>query len=1223
MKFDEEKKRVTTYFLPVTSTFQDLFPASLSNKDEALAIAKKQWKRLKKNGHVELFEEAIQKSVDNKVFVDLPLEEMDAYDKAGNPSNFCAVFGVPKSQTDNSKTSYRLVCHASLNRRTNLHGKIVKLSLNAVLPKSAPVMNSLVNIMLRWISKPCSLIFDQKRAYHSVTTDETTKEGLITRNLRRLIWFENAKEAKHESDLKPRIMVISPINFGEAPAAMILDIFRSRIVQNLKNKGHERWGLELEQGSFVDDSACSLESIEDAIKFYKEAKKEFENYGAELHQPVISDKDGRYDEDGKRMEVSDETVLEEKLFGLYYNGYDDTIRIPIQRTIFKKKGDLSRGPDIHPEDVDQLRVTMRILASYLMQIFDVMGWLTCLLIRGKICLAEVQRVFSPAEKENWDKELPLHLLTEAREFIKTMLMSPDPILKRTPPSGTLEQIHLFVDGGKNCFGAICYGVWVSGDKKGSKLLFARAKVATLTIPRMELSAFNLGVQIAVNITKVVTTIKKCYIYGDSESTQLMIQDEYKPRDVFCSNRVSNIHANIQEMREADIEVKTLLVRSEDNLADPVSKWCESSNALVHSSLWWEGPDYLKKDEQYLPVVKINRQEKNTDEKVCKEPEQRSCEHPTWSFKAEEDVGDDNYDTETTAATSTTTAAISTTTAVDVASTDADNLKTTSDAAAFPLFTTIDDENDDKDEEEDPENVKNDSTFFVAKQVRNTHIFSTLLTRMSNVNKICRVVARIHQVVKQKSFRIKPPTENEEISAFKMIVKMEQDCNNLNVPKNLSVFKEDGLLLSSQRYDENVHVDLFGVRALPVLPVSTLLSERVLERAHKGVNRVCRGNKHALLEVRTGKYKLLIYGGAEGYLNKIRNSCARCLQRAGKPYQPQISADRFKNNTLKPFQSISIDICGPTLCQEKGKETRSRKIHHKRYILGITDNSGYGCCNFVILKDASADALVVGLMTHVHEVGQQFKRVFSDRGGNILCIGRRDDERAKGKKNEEDGEEKIEVSIEAFEKSFPGVKWESSTSYTPWADGLQERNFGMMKRFIRDVLGIKKLSPLPIFTFENLQLILKMCKDHLNRRPLTWLKDREIPLCPASFLSPQNGDNGNDQQTWFEPEQLMKNYEALEGYRERMMQFFKEEKQLGRFSSEKWPNAKKIPNIGDICLHIWKKSKCSSGISEYGRVIKVSSDGRKITLIVNRKGSKQEVEVSSRNAICILKSKDYE
>ena len=56
------------------------------------------------------------------------------------------------------------------------------------------------------------------------------------------------------------------------------------------------------------------------------------------------------------------------------------------------------------------------------------------------------------------------------------------------------------------------------------------------------------------------------------------------------------------------------------------------------------------------------------------------------------------------------------------------------------------------------------------------------------------------------------------------------------------------------------------------------------------------------------------------------------------------------------------------------------------------------------------------------------------------------------------------------------------------------------------------------------------------------------------------DNGNDQQTWFEPEQLMKNYEALEGYRERMMQFFREEKQLGRFSSEKWPNAKKIPIV---------------------------------------------------------------
>ena len=115
---------------------------------------------------------------------------------------------------------------------------------------------------------------------------------------------------------------------------------------------------------------------------------------------------------------------------------------------------------------------------------------------------------------------------------------------------------------------------------------------------------------------MLTTVKKCYIYGDSESTQLMIEDEYKPRDVFCSNRVSNIHANIEEMRESNIEVKILLVRSEDNLADPVSKWCESSRKLVESPLWWKGPEYLTLNEETWPVVKINRQSKKITCALC-------------------------------------------------------------------------------------------------------------------------------------------------------------------------------------------------------------------------------------------------------------------------------------------------------------------------------------------------------------------------------------------------------------------------------------------------------------------------------------------------------------------------------------------------------------------------------------------------------------------------------
>ena len=41
-------------------------------------------------------------------------------------------------------------------------------------------------------------------------------------------------------------------------------------------------------------------------------------------------------------------------------------------------------------------------------------------------------------------------------------------------------------------------------------------------------------------------------------------------------------------------------RSESNLADPISKWCETSKDLVNSQLWWEGPEFLKKDAKEWP-----------------------------------------------------------------------------------------------------------------------------------------------------------------------------------------------------------------------------------------------------------------------------------------------------------------------------------------------------------------------------------------------------------------------------------------------------------------------------------------------------------------------------------------------------------------------------------------------------------------------------------------------
>ena len=62
--------------------------------------------------------------------------------------------------------------------------------------------------------------------------------------------------------------------------------------------------------------------------------------------------------------------------------------------------------DLKPAEVSELKVTMRMLTSFQMSLFDNCGFLSILTVRGKQLLSRVQALLSPAEAGNWDKVLP-------------------------------------------------------------------------------------------------------------------------------------------------------------------------------------------------------------------------------------------------------------------------------------------------------------------------------------------------------------------------------------------------------------------------------------------------------------------------------------------------------------------------------------------------------------------------------------------------------------------------------------------------------------------------------------------------------------------------------------------------------------------------------------------------------------------------------------------------
>merc|ERR1712012_437658 len=91
----------------------------------------------------------------------------------------------------------------------------------------------------------------------------------------------------------------------------------------------------------------------------------------------------------------------------------------------------------------------------------------------------------------------------------------------------------------------------------------------------------------------------------------------------------------------------------------------------------------------------------------------------------------------------------------------------------------------------------------------SHVFSQTLVRCSSVTKVTRVIARIRNCFKKRSFKSlkDSPTKEQTREAFSTLVALEQ----------VNMEPQKSLMVTSQRWTKGDHTDLFGVPFLPILP----------------------------------------------------------------------------------------------------------------------------------------------------------------------------------------------------------------------------------------------------------------------------------------------------------------------------------------------------------------------------------------------------------------------
>lgn len=160
------------------------------------------------------------------------------------------------------------------------------------------------------------------------------------------------------------------------------------------------------------------------------------------------------------------------------------------------------------------------------------------------------------------------------------------------------QIHGFCDASEKAYAvALHLRVQHSSGSWSSHLLCAKSKVAPVkqvALPRLELCGAVLLSKLAKNVLPHLS-IPDCelVLWTDSSIVLAWLDKHPYTWKTFIGNRVSKIQNNLPRS-------KWLHIRSADNPADLATRGVSPKN-LQTSSLWWNGPQWLRQPQSLWPI----------------------------------------------------------------------------------------------------------------------------------------------------------------------------------------------------------------------------------------------------------------------------------------------------------------------------------------------------------------------------------------------------------------------------------------------------------------------------------------------------------------------------------------------------------------------------------------------------------------------------------------------
>ncbi|XP_031755219.1 uncharacterized protein LOC116409808 [Xenopus tropicalis] len=438
------------------------------------------------------------------------------------------------------------------------------VSLNDILLKGPDLNNNLLGVLLRFRKDTIAFMADIQQMFHCFLVRPED------RNYLRFFWHKDNDPAQDIIEWRMKVHI-----FGNRPSpAVAIYGLRQAACQEEKEFGTDAKRF-VKRDFYVDDGLKSVPTAAEAIDLLNRTRKMLACSNLRLHKIASNSSDvmAAFSSEDHATDLKD----------LNFNDDD----LPMQRSL-GICWDLKSDSLTFQVSSEKRPFTRRGVLSTINSLYDPLGIAAPVTIQGKALLRDLT-----SETQDWDAPLPEGKRLSWEDWKESLhqlkhIQVTRPYVSVSCSNAKYKELCVFSDASMQAIAAVAYLKVIDSESQVHiGFVLGKAKLAPcpeLTVPRLELCAAVLAVDIAEFITKEIdTNIDSVSYFTDSRIVLGYICNEKRRFYVFVSNRV-------QRIRRSSLPEQWHYVSTESNPADLATRSVPAAH--LKDTMWFTGPPFL-------------------------------------------------------------------------------------------------------------------------------------------------------------------------------------------------------------------------------------------------------------------------------------------------------------------------------------------------------------------------------------------------------------------------------------------------------------------------------------------------------------------------------------------------------------------------------------------------------------------------------------------------------